>query len=92
MIYLKVRRDEHESQNVFQHVYFNPQLQIIRGPNTSIRVPKIIETKGITITGCEESYMNVSYVSSYDCTPVAQSVSAVLSFTDGSHLTLSEEF
>ena len=62
---------------------------LLLGAWNLIRLPNIIETENITIVGCAETYINVPFQQTFNCTTGSTaSISATLFFNDGSNLTL----
>lgn len=92
VVYFKILHKGVESQNVYDYVYLNPQLTLTPGATYKVHAPNIVDTDTLTITGCVETYVNVPFQQSYDCTPAAVNVSATMFFDNGTNLTLTEAF
>jgi len=80
-----------ESYLLAKQIYLLPGITItdIGGGQRTVTVSVIPGTKHLTITGCTETYQQVSLVASYTCTPNAGTIAVTWTFTDDSTLTKS---
>ncbi|MDB2447140.1 hypothetical protein N9W79_00800 [bacterium] len=92
IVYFKILDAGGESQYVADSVYLNPTLRLTPGATYQVHLPNILEATGITILGCVETYIDVPHQQSFPCTPAAASVAATIDFSDGSSLSLGENF
>ena len=84
------RLNGQEVGQAWDGVYLNPfiVLQGAASPYT-ISMSNIIELDSVTISGCAESYNNISYMSGLSCTPLGGPVNADYLLTDGSTVSVS---
>lgn len=80
-----------ESFMVETRVYLLPTLTIATegGQSRSVIVSRIFGTESYTITGCQEVYDQVAYAASYPCIPLAEMITVLHQFEDGTDLSLS---
>lgn len=75
-------------------VYLRPNVLIQAGSSTPYKIiaSDIINLNYLTITGCVESYNQVAYAASYNCTASGATATIVYTFKDGTTVTKSANF
>ncbi len=92
-VIVQYRKDETLMAEVTASIFLKPEVQINGSGATVDVIPSnIIGTDSLTLTGCVQSYVQVAYASSYQCTKAAAEATITYHLRDGSTVTRSAAF
>ncbi len=84
-------KDLVESAIVGSNIFLNPSITVVDAPDPykTVTVDNIVGVEDLTIVGCNETYNDVAYQSSYTCEPTAAFITVRYDFDDGTSATSS---
>jgi hypothetical protein len=92
-VIVQYRKDETLMAEVTASIFLKPYVQINGSGATVDVIPSnIIGAETLTVTGCVQSYVQVAYASSYQCTKAAAEATITYHLSDGSTVTRSAAF
>ncbi len=92
-VIVQYRKDETLMAEVTASIFLKPEVQVNGSGATVDVIPSnIIGTDSLTLTGCVQSYVQVAYASSYQCTKAAAEATITYHLRDGSTVTRSAAF
>lgn len=92
-VIVQYRKDETLMAEVTASIFLKPFVQINGSGATVDVIPsQILGADSLTLTGCTQSYVQVAYAPSYECTKAATEATITYHLSDGSTVTRSAAF
>jgi hypothetical protein len=92
-VIVQYRKDETLMAEVTASIFLKPYVQINGlGATVDVIPSNIIGAESLTVSGCVQSYVQVAYASSYQCTKAAAEATITYHLRDGSTVTRSAAF
>ncbi len=92
-VIVQYRKDETLMAEVTASIFLKPEVQVNGSGATVDVIPSnIIGADSLTLTGCVQSYVQVAYAASYQCTKAAAEATITYHLRDGSTVTRSAAF